>query len=144
MGRSDAINTHERSVEDIRVAGDPADVSNAGIDISVLVVEHVTVGEAPGRVQWHYTPLYIILHKKSVQGPPHVSVRFVWIGNVRVEEIAGGGVRKALGCAGRAGRVEQEEEILSIPGEGQVRSGATVRGTWSTDKCDQGESHENH
>jgi hypothetical protein len=34
---------YQRTVDDVRVAGDPPDVRHAGVDLSVVVVEHVLV-----------------------------------------------------------------------------------------------------
>ena len=68
----------ERAVDDVAVAGHPADVGGAPVDVAVVVVEDVLVG-----------------HRG-------------------VDEIAAGGVQHALGLAGRARGVEDEQRVLGV------------------------------
>ena len=68
----------ERAVEDVAVAGDPADVGGAPVDVAVVIVEHV-----------------LMRHRGEHQ-------------------IAAGGVQHALGLAGRARRIEDEQRILGV------------------------------
>ncbi len=68
----------ERAIDDVAVAGDPADVGRAPVDIAGAVIEHALVGE---------------------RGP---------------QQIAAGGVQHALGLAGRARGVEDEQRILGV------------------------------
>ena len=68
----------QRPVEDVAVAGDPADVGGAPVDVAVVIVEHV-----------------LMRHRRE-------------------HEIAAGGVQHALGLAGRARRVEDEQRILRV------------------------------
>src|SRR5690606_15299115 len=68
----------QRSVHDVAVAGDPAHVGGAPVDVVVADVEHHLVG----------------------------------VGGV--EQVATGGVQHALGLAGAAGGVEDEQRILGV------------------------------
>ena len=69
----------QRPVDDVAVAGDPADVGGAPVDVGLGVeVEHVLVGERD------------------------------------LGEVAAGRVHDALGLAGRARRVEQEQQLLGV------------------------------
>ena len=69
----------ERPVDDVAVAGDPADVGGAPEHVGLRVdVEHVLVGEGD------------------------------------LGEVAAGGVHDALRLAGRARRVEQEQQVLGV------------------------------
>ena len=68
----------ERAVEDVGVAGHPADIGRAPVDVAVVVVEDVLVRDRG------------------------------------VDEIAAGGVQHALGLAGRARGVEDEERVLRV------------------------------
>ncbi len=68
----------ERAIDDVAVAGDPADVGGAPVDVAVVVVEHVLVGQRD------------------------------------VDQIAAGGVQHALGLAGRARGVEDEQRVLGV------------------------------
>ena len=83
IGR-DALEHHrggavgQRAVDDVAVAGDPADVGGAPVDVAVVVVEDVLVG-----------------HRG-------------------VDEVAAGRVHDALGLAGGAGGVEDEQRVLGV------------------------------
>ena len=66
----------ERAVDDVAVAGDPADVGGAPVDVAVVVVEDV-----------------LVRHRD-------------------VDQVAAGGVQHALGLAGRARGVEDEQRVL--------------------------------
>ena len=68
----------ERSVDDVGVARDPADVGGAPVDVVVLEVEDRLGGRGD------------------------------------VGEVAAGRVQDALGLAGRAARVEDEERVLGV------------------------------
>ena len=68
----------QRAIDDVAVAGDPADVRGAPVDVAVVVVEHVLVG-----------------HR-------------------RAQQVAAGGVQHALGFAGGAGGVEDEQRVLGV------------------------------
>ena len=70
----------QRAVDDVAVAGDPADVGGAPEDVFLLEVEDVFAGE------------------------------------VGLDRVAAGGVEQALGLAGGAGGVEQEERVFGIHG----------------------------
>jgi hypothetical protein len=77
----------ERTVDEIAVAGHPADVRGAPVDVALVIIEHV-----------------LMRHRG-------------------VDEIAAGGVDDALGRAGRARGVEDEQRIL-----GAHLLGRTMRG----------------
>ena len=68
----------ERPVENVAVAGDPADVGGAPVDVAVVIVEDV-----------------LMRHRRE-------------------HEIAARGVQHALGLAGRARGVEDEQRILGV------------------------------
>ena len=68
----------QRPIEDVAVAGDPADVGGAPVDVAVVIVEHV-----------------LMRHRREHQ-------------------IAGGGMQHALGLAGRARRIEDEQRIFGV------------------------------
>ena len=68
----------QRAVDDVAVAGDPADVGGAPVDVVLAQVEHHLVG----------------------------------VGGV--DQVTTGGVQHALGLAGAAGGVEDEQRILGI------------------------------
>jgi hypothetical protein len=70
----------EQAVDDVAVAGDPADVGRAEIAVGLLEVEDVVRAE------------------------------------LRPEQVARGGVQHALGFAGGAGGVEDEERVLGVEG----------------------------
>ena len=68
----------QRAVDDVAVAGDPADVGGAPVDVVVLDVEDAAGGE------------------------------------VDAGQVAGGGVDDALGLAGGAAGVEDEEQVFGV------------------------------
>ena len=78
----------ERAVHDVGVAGDPADVGRAPVDLAVAIVEDLLVGQR------------------------------------RIDQVAAGGVQHALGLAGRAGGVEDEQRVL---GAHRLRAGSRPR-----------------
>ncbi len=81
----------ERAVDDVAVAGHPADVGGAPVDVAVVIVEDVLVG-----------------HRRE-------------------DEIAAGGVQDALGRAGRARGVEDEQRVLGVHRLGRAMRGHRLR-----------------
>ena len=75
----------ERAIDDVAVPGHPADVRRAPVDVAVMVVEHVLVGERG------------------------------------VNQVAAGGVQHALGFAGRARGIEDEQRVLGVHRFGLAR-----------------------
>lgn len=72
----------QRSVDDVRVASDPADIATAKVTVAVMNVKDVLAS------------------------------------NGTAEEVTGGGVHDALGLAGRARGIEEEERVLRVHGLG--------------------------
>src|SRR5690606_29158267 len=70
----------QRSVDDIGVAGNPADVSGAPVHLALVVVEYVVVSQGS------------------------------------TEQVTAGGMQHALGLAGGAGGVEDEQRVLAVHG----------------------------
>ena len=68
----------QRAVDDVAVAGDPTDIGGAPVDVIVVQIEHVLVGE----------------------------------GHLR--QVAATGVHDALGLAGGARGVQQEQQLLAV------------------------------
>ena len=68
----------QRAVDDVAVAGDPADVGGAPVDVVLMIVEDHLVGHGG------------------------------------IEQVTAGGVHDALGLAGGAGGVEDEERIFGV------------------------------
>ena len=103
----------QQAVDDVAVAGDPAAVGGTPVDVDGGVGVGVDRAGGPGEV------LVVSAGRVLVRGaarPVAVAgeVEGEPGGEVRPHHVAGGGVEDALGLAGAAGGVEEEERVFGV------------------------------